>query len=107
MKAVSWMVVAVATVAAGGAAADGDVDAGKSKASACMACHDKAGMGTMPNFPNLAGQKALYLTEQLTAFREGARSNENMGIVVKALSDQDIEDLAAYYESLKPGCPDQ
>jgi cytochrome c553 len=30
-----------------------------------------------------------------------------MGIVVKSLSDQDIEDLAAYYESLKPGCPDQ
>ena len=107
MKAVSWMVVAVATVAAGGAAADGDVDAGKSKASACMACHDKAGIGTMPNFPNLGGQKALYLAGQLTAFREGARSNENMSIVAKSLSDQDIEDLAAYYESLKPGCPDQ
>ena len=106
MKSLSWVLAAVAAVAAGGAAADGDIDAGKRKAAACMACHDKAGMGTMPNFPNLGGQQALYLAEQLRAFREGTRKNENMGVVVESLSDQDIEDLAAYYESLKPGCPE-
>jgi cytochrome c553 len=109
MKAFSLILMSVAVFMtnAAAAAADGDINAGKKKSSACVVCHGSAGVGTMPDFPNLRGQKALYLAAQLTAFREGTRSNENMGIVVKSLSDQDIEDLAAYYESLKPGCPDQ
>jgi len=107
MNWLSLILMSVVVFVTGSAAADGDIAAGKKKSSACAACHDKAGMGTMPNFPNLGGQKALYLAGQLTAFREGARSNENMSIVAKSLSDQDIEDLAAYYESLRPGCPEQ
>ena len=92
--------------ATGAAVADGDIGAGEKKAAACIVCHDKEGLGTMPNFPNLGGQQALYLAEQIKAFRDGKRNDENMNIVVESLSDQDIEDLAAYYESLKAGCPE-
>ena len=106
MKWSSLVVAAIITMVADCAVADGDIAAGKKKSSACVVCHDREGMGTMPNFPNLGGQKALYLAEQLRAYRKGARKNENMDIVVKSLSDQDIDDLAAYYESLKPGCPE-
>jgi cytochrome c553 len=107
MKSFSLILVAIALSVASQAVADGDIAAGKKKSSACVVCHGKGGMGTMPNFPNLAGQKALYLALQMEAFRKGTRKSENMGVVVKSLSDQDIEDLAAFYESLKPGCPDQ
>jgi cytochrome c553 len=107
MKLFSLVLVAIAMSVAGESVADGDIAAGRKKSSACVVCHDREGMGTMPNFPNLAGQKALYLALQMEAFRKGTRTSENMGVVVKSLSDQDIEDLAAFYESLKPACPDQ
>ena len=79
-----------------------DIEAGRQTAKPCNACHGKDGIGTMPLFPNLAGQKALYLEKQLRAFRDGARRSEVMTIVVKTLTDKDIENLAAYYESLPP-----
>ncbi len=107
MKSYSLVLAAFAMLIAGEAVADGDIAAGKKKSSACVVCHDKEGMGTMANFPNLGGQKALYLAQQMEAFRMGTRTSPNMGVVVKSLSDQDIEDLAAYYESLKPGCSDR
>ncbi len=79
----------------------GDLMAGKAKAEAtCQVSHGLDGIGTMPKLPHLAGQKALYLEQQLKAFRDGSRQSEVMAIVIRDLSDQDIEDLAAYYESL-------
>ncbi len=80
--------------------AGADIEAGRVKAKSCKTCHGKDGIGTMPMFPNLAGQKALYLEQQLKAFRDGSRQSEVMAIVIRDLSDQDIENLAAYYESL-------
>ena len=80
-----------------------DIEAGRIEAKSCNSCHGKDGIGTMPSFPNLAGQKALYLEQQLKAFRDGSRKSEVMNIVVKQLSDRDIENLAAYYESPPPG----
>jgi cytochrome c553 len=90
-----------------GPAAAANIEAGKVKAKPCNTCHGKNGIGTMPHFPNLAGQKALYVEQQLKAFRAGTRQSEIMNIVVKKLSDQDIEDLAAYYESLRPSYPNE
>jgi len=106
VKSFSLVLGAIAMSVAGEAVANGDIAAGEKKASACVVCHDKEGKGTMPNFPNLGGQKALYIAQQLKAYQKGTRKSENMGVVVKSLTDQDIEDLAAYFESLKPGCPD-
>ena len=80
-----------------------DIEAGRIKAKPCNTCHGRDGIGTLPMFPNLAGQKATYLEKQLKDFRSGIRKSEVMKIVVKNLSDQDIKDLAAYFESLPPG----
>ena len=52
-------------------------------------------------FPHLAGQKAEYLVVALEAYRDGSRPNENMNVVAKMLSDEDIADLAAYYGGIE------
>lgn len=88
------------------AAAD-DAEAGEAKVGPCVTCHGRDGIGTAPQFPNLAGQSAIYMIQQLQAFRDGMRRNEMMNLVAQPLSDQDIEDLAAYYERLGSGCPDE
>jgi cytochrome c553 len=69
------------------------------KAQACVACHGKTGVSSNPEWPNLAGQKAGYLAAQLTAFRDGTRSNPAMAPFVAGLSDADISQLAAFYAS--------
>jgi cytochrome c553 len=79
-----------------------DPAAGQAKSATCATCHGKNGIGTAPNFPNLAGQKSQYTAQQLKLFRSGERKSEQMNIVAQPLSDQDIDDLAAYYESLPP-----
>lgn len=84
------------------ALAAGDADAGKGKTGTCVACHGAEGISPNPLWPNLAGQKDQYLIAQMKAFRDGERVNAMMSPMMKALSDQDIEDLAAYYSSL--GC---
>ena len=74
-----------------------DPTAGRTKAAACATCHGQAGLSTLPNAPNLAGQPAIYLEEQLKNYRSGKRQHEVMTVVAKPLSDADIEDLAAWY----------
>jgi cytochrome c553 len=58
------------------------------------------------NFPNLAGQKKLYLTLQLKAFKAGKRKNLEMNLIAKQLSDADIANVTAYFASL-PCAPNQ
>lgn len=82
--------------------AAGDAVAGKQKAAVCFACHGANGIGMSPLFPNLAGQKDQYLVKQLKAFRGGERKDPTMSPMAQNLSDQDIDDLAAYFSSL-PG----
>ena len=79
----------------------GDAPAGRQKAGSCATCHGAAGLSTLPNAPNLAGQPEIYLVEQLRAYRSGKRANEAMTIVARALSDRDIDDLAAWYGSIR------
>lgn len=73
------------------------------KLGTCVTCHGRNGIGTSPVFPNLAGQKSLYMIQQLEHFRSGARKSEVMNVVAKPLTDAEIEALANYYEGLKPG----
>jgi len=80
----------------------GDAAAGATKAAACAACHGARGIAAAPTFPNLAGQSQTYLYVQLRAFKDGARVNAVMQPLAKALSDQDIRNLAAHFASL-PG----
>ncbi len=85
----------------GGPAMAGDSAAGKIKAASCAGCHGPDGISANPLWPNLAGQKAPYLVKQLKAFRDGARQDPMMSAMARPLSDADIENLAAYYASLK------
>jgi len=81
------------------ALAKGDPDAGKVKAKVCEACHGPDGKSIAPNYPNLAGQHASYLAKALADYRAGRRNNPIMGPMAAPLSDQDIEDLAAWFAS--------
>ncbi|MDH5191665.1 MAG: cytochrome c [Gammaproteobacteria bacterium] len=78
-----------------------DAAAGKEKSAMCVGCHGPAGVSMNPEWPNLAGQKDKYVINQLKAFRGGERKNPLMTPIAAALSDQDIENLAAYYSGLK------
>jgi cytochrome c553 len=78
----------------------GDPEKGKAKAAVCVACHGVAGISPNPQWPNLAGQKDQYLISSLKAYRDGGRQDPIMAPLAKNLSDEDIENLAAYYASL-------
>ena len=85
--------------------ADGNIQAGQQKASRCQACHGMAGKANVPLYPHLAGQNAAYLSHALQAYQKGERNGgqaEVMKAFVSGLSAGDIDDLAAYYASLKP-----
>ena len=79
-----------------------DIAGGKAKASGCSACHGLNGMATNPAYPNLAGQKDQYLAKALKDYRDGKRKDAMMEGMVKGLNDADIDNIAAYYASLKP-----
>lgn len=84
-----------------GAALAGDPATGRLKANSCAVCHGANGMGATPDAPHLAGQPAVYLVAQLRAFRSGARKHEVMNVMAKPLSDDDIDNLAAWYASFQ------
>lgn len=70
-------------------------------AQACSTCHGANGLSTLPNAPHLAGQPAIYIAEQMKAYRSGKRSHEVMAVIAKPLSDADIDALAAWYASIR------
>ena len=85
----------------GPASAAGDAAAGKKKALMCTACHGANGIATLPEAPNLAGQNPIYMIKVLRDYKSGERKNAQMTVVAGTLSDQDIEDLAAYFSSFR------
>jgi len=98
MMLLSLVILVVWSRAAGAA----DAVSGKRLSEAsCAACHGHNGIGIIPLYPNLAGQKSEYLIAQLQAFRDGSRKNPIMGPMATHLSDSDIENVAAYLASLK------
>ena len=81
-----------------------DVEAGKAKvAQVCAACHGQDGVSVSDTIPNLAGQRARYIEDQLKALREGARKNSIMNSVARQLSADDASNVAAYFASLNGG----
>lgn len=101
VTAVLGLVVVERDAAAQG---NGDARAGKAKAAVCAACHGPAGISVNPAWPSLAGQQPVYLARQIRLFRDGERVEPTMQPFVQNLSDQDVDDIAAYYASLSP-CP--
>jgi cytochrome c553 len=79
-----------------------DVAQGRAKADvACALCHGPTGIASLPNAPNLAGQQAIYLSEQLKNYRNGKRQNEVMSVIAKPLTDAEIAQLSAWYSAIK------
>jgi cytochrome c553 len=91
--------VFVSFAIAGVAQAAGNAAAGKDKSVVCAGCHGDKGQGMGPN-PALAGKPEADLVKALKDFKSG-RINSVMHGLATSLSDQDMEDLAAYYASLK------
>jgi len=91
------------------ALAQGDVESGKAKSVTCAACHGTDGNSAIPMNPKLAGQHENYLVKQLTEFKlasqtggQEGRNNAVMNGMSAALSEQDIQDLAAYFSAQEP-----
>ncbi len=79
----------------------GDAVLGRKVMPKCQVCHGKDGLAKLPDAPHIAGQKEDYLIKALKAFKSGERKKEQMMVVVKGLSDEDIANVAAYYSSIK------
>lgn len=99
-----YIAFAIVTLAAGTLAhpqalIEGSVEAGKAKSITCAACHGADGNSVNPAWPNLAGQNAKYLVQQLQAFKAGARSDPLMTPQAMMLSEEDMHNLAVYYAS--------
>lgn len=96
------LLVILATVLCGSLSfAKGDIAKGKKLSVTCASCHGAKGVSMAPMWPNLAGQKAVYMVKQLKDFKSGKRKDPSMGPMAKPLSDKDMEDVSAYYQSLK------
>ena len=101
MRGCKWIVVAAALTVAGGAQAAGDATAGQQKSAPCQACHSTDGNSQVGMYPKIAGQHAGYIVTQLKALRDGRRKDPVMSPMAANLSDQDIDDLAAYFSGQK------
>ena len=78
--------------------AGGDLKAGKAKAAeVCAACHGMDGNSENPIYPIIAGQHASYLRQSLRDYKSGARQNAIMQAFAAQLSDEDIDNLSAYF----------
>ena len=77
---------------------------GKDKSETCLGCHAITGYNNVyPTYkvPKVAGQNADYIISALKAYRDKDRVHETMHANASALTDQDITDIAEYFESLK------
>lgn len=78
---------------------DGDPERGEELSEACISCHTETGNSEDPQWPNIGGQHAGYTYKQLMDFKSGEeRDNSQMAGIVADLSEQDMKDLAVYFE---------
>jgi len=78
-----------------------DLEKGKALSSQCSVCHGQNGIAKDPESPNLAGQSALYIEKTLVDYQKGMREDRRMSIIAKALSMEDIKNLAAWYAAFE------
>ena len=86
----------------GAVMAAGDPAAGEAKSAVCAACHGPTGISSLSINPNIAGHVPGYISAQLKAFKSGERVNAVMAGQAAILSDQDMEDLDAFYAAQEP-----
>ncbi|MCB1603305.1 MAG: c-type cytochrome [Gammaproteobacteria bacterium] len=79
----------------------GDVESGKAKSAMCASCHGADGNSVNPVWPTIAGQHENYISRQLSLFKSGERKATVMAGMVAALNEEDMKDLAAYFNAQK------
>lgn len=83
-----------------------DVAAGQSKSAMCIGCHGikgyQASFPEVHRVPRISGQGAKYIVASLNAYKKGDRRHPTMRAIAASLSEQDMLDLAAFYEQHKP-----
>lgn len=86
------------------AAATGDAARGQKKIATCIGCHGivgyQASFPEVHKVPMIAGQNARYIAAALAAYQKGERRHPGMRSIAAPLTEQDMADLAAYYETL-------
>ena len=87
------------TFTANQALAAGDAAAGEAKVAMCAGCHGSDGNSMVASFPKLAGIGEKYMTQQLRMVKSGERVIVEMTGILNGSSDQDLQDMAAYYDS--------
>lgn len=98
----AWTAFLLLATSASSALAEGDPAAGEELAYTCMGCHGIDGYrNAYPSYrvPKLGGQRASYIETALKAYRSGSRPHPTMQAQGSSLSDQDIEDIAAWFEN--------
>lgn len=104
MPRLSFLLVAFAFLASPAYAAGpkGDIAAGAEKAKTCASCHGATGDESLDDtYPKIAGQYPEYLAKSLHDYKSGRRKNAIMAGFAQGLSDEDIDDLSAYFASQK------
>lgn len=96
---------APAAAPAAAAASAGDVERAKTKISMCIGCHGildyRTAYPEVYSVPYIAGQSQEYIVAALKAYKSGDRNHPSMRGIARSLSEQDINDLAAYYAAGK------
>ena len=104
MKHLAYSLFAVVSLFSAQSILAADAAAGKAKSVLCASCHGANGIATIPSYPNLAGQNEPYLVSALKAYRDKQR-NGGMSAIMQMqaanLSDEDIDNIAAHFASLK------
>lgn len=95
-----YLMFALAFLGASAASGAGDPTAGRVKSETCMGCHGITGYyNTYPSYrvPKLSGQNTEYIVAALQAYQAGQRSHQTMHAQALVMSDQDMQDIAAYW----------
>lgn len=99
LQRLAWSIVVGSVALSSPVWGDGSAEEGQTKSTPCVACHGVNGNSSNPQWPNLAGQSQWYIIKQLKAFKAGDRQDPLMSPMAAPLSDDDMEDLAAYFSS--------
>jgi len=109
LRLVFWLLISIPTYTYSSGGADsaegpdergeGDIGEGQIKSAVCQGCHGPDGNSFSPDWPSLASQNANYLSRQIRDFQSGARQDPTMQSMVSELVEQDIADIAAYFEA--------
>ena len=87
-------------IPAASAQAEGNAERGEALAYTCLGCHGIEGYrNAYPSYrvPKLGGQKAAYIAVALQGYRDGTRAHPTMIAQASSMTDQDIQDLSAYF----------